>query len=90
MLSRFGKKDCAPGNTPIAKGDKFNLLQCPKNEIEKKEMEDILYASTVGSLMHAQVYIRPNTTYVVGMLDRYLSNQEMIHWKTTKWVIRYL
>ena len=53
-------------------------------------MEDILYASTVGSLMHAQVYMRPNTTYVVGMLDRYLSNQEMIHWKTAKWVIRYL
>ena len=35
-LSGFGMKDCAPGDTPIAKGDKFSLLQCPRNEIEKK------------------------------------------------------
>ena len=53
MLSRFDMKDCALGNTLIAKGDKFNLLQCPKNKIEKKEMENISYASVVGSLMYA-------------------------------------
>ena len=26
VLSRFGMKDCVPRDTPIAKGDKFNLL----------------------------------------------------------------
>ena len=26
MLSRFGMKDCAPGDTPIAKGDKFSCF----------------------------------------------------------------
>ena len=55
VLSRFGMKDCAQGDTPITKGDKFNLLQCPKNKIDKKEMENIPYASIVGSLMYAQV-----------------------------------
>ena len=52
-------KDCALGDTLIAKGDKFNLLQCLKNEIEKKEMENIPYASTVGSLMYVLVYTHP-------------------------------
>ena len=53
VLSRFDMKDCALGDTLIDKGDKFNLLQCPKNEIEKKEMKNISYASVVGSLMYA-------------------------------------
>ncbi|KAL6311270.1 hypothetical protein AAG906_016241 [Vitis piasezkii] len=39
VLSRFGMSNCAPGDTPVAKGDKFSLHQCPKNELEKKDME---------------------------------------------------
>ena len=42
VLSRFNMKNCAPGDTPIAKGDKFSLLQYPKNEIEKKRDEEHL------------------------------------------------
>ena len=80
-------KDCAPGDTLIAKGDKFNLLQCLKNEIKKKEMENIPYASVVGSIMYAQVCTHPNITYIVGMPGRYLSNPGIIHWKAEKCVM---
>jgi len=31
-------KDSKPGDTPIAKGDKFNLKQCPNNDLERIEM----------------------------------------------------
>ncbi|KAL6320219.1 hypothetical protein AAG906_004728 [Vitis piasezkii] len=62
-------------------GDNFNLLQCPKNKIEKKEMENIPYASVGGSLMYAQVCTHLDIEYVVGMLGKYLSNLGMIHWK---------
>ena len=79
MLSRFGMKDCALGDTPISKGDKFNFLHCPKNKIEKKDMENIPYASVVGSLMYAQVCMCSDIAFVVGMLGRYLSNPGMIH-----------
>ena len=72
-------KDCAPGDTPIAKGDKFSLLSCPRNEIEKKEMGNIPYASVVGSLMYDQVCTRLDIAYIVGMLGRYLSNIGVVH-----------
>ena len=39
VLSRFGVSNYAPGDMPVAKGDKFSLHQCPKNELEKKDME---------------------------------------------------
>lgn len=50
MLTRFGMKDYALGDTLVAKGDKFSLNQCPKNEVERNEMQKIPYASTIGSL----------------------------------------
>ncbi|KAK7276201.1 hypothetical protein RIF29_17337 [Crotalaria pallida] len=90
ILKRFGMKDCKPGDTPIAKGDKFSLNQCPKNDFEMKEMEKIPYASAVGSLMYAQVCTRPDIAYIVGVLGRYLSNPGMDHWIAAKRVMRYL
>ncbi|RVW38039.1 Retrovirus-related Pol polyprotein from transposon TNT 1-94 [Vitis vinifera] len=42
VLSRFGMSNCAPGDMPVAKGDKFSLHQCPKNELEKNDMERYL------------------------------------------------
>ena len=65
-------------------------MSMPKNDLETKEMQKIPYASAVGSLMYAQVCTRPNITYIVGMLGRYLSNPGLDHWKAAKRVIRYL
>ncbi|KZV29549.1 hypothetical protein F511_00827 [Dorcoceras hygrometricum] len=90
VLKHYGMHDCKPGDTPVAKGDKFSLNQCPKNDFEKKEIEKIPYASAVGSLMHAHVCTRPDIAYVTGMLGRYLSNPGMEHWKAVKRVLRYL
>ena len=40
--------------------------------------------------MYAQVYARPNITYIVSVSGRYLSNLGMDHWKVAKRVMRYL
>jgi len=61
-------------SVPIQKGDKFSLMQCPKNDLEQKQMENIPYASVVGSLMYAQTCTRPDISFAVGMLGRYQSN----------------
>ena len=45
VLSRFGMSNCALGNTPVAKGDKFSLHQCLKNELERKDMATEFYHS---------------------------------------------
>jgi len=74
LLDRFGMKDSKPRYTPIAKGDKFSLKQCPNNDLERTEMQKISYASAIGSLMYAQVCTHPDIAFVVGVLGRYLSN----------------
>ncbi|RVW72970.1 Retrovirus-related Pol polyprotein from transposon TNT 1-94 [Vitis vinifera] len=72
------------------KGDRFNLNQCLKNDLAMEQMKNIPYASTVGSLMYAQVFTRPDIAFAVGMLGRYQSNPGIDHWKAAKKVMRYL
>ena len=90
ILKRFGMHDCKPGDTLVAKGDKFSLSQCPKNNFEIQEMQQIPYASAIGSLMYAQVCTRSDIAYIVGLLGRYLSNPRKNHWIAAKRVMRYL
>jgi hypothetical protein len=56
---------------PIQKGDKFSKDQCPKNDFERSKMENVLYASFVGSLMYAQVYTFPDLAFATGVFSRY-------------------
>ena len=70
---------CSAGVVPIQKGDKFNAMQCPKNELEREQMRNIPYASVVGSLMYAQTCTRPDISFAVGMLGRYQSNPGLDH-----------
>jgi len=74
----------------IAKGDKFSISQCLKGNLEIQEMQKIPYASAIWSFMYAQVCTRPDITYIIGVLGRYLSNPGMDHWKAAKRVMRYL
>ncbi|KAL0539955.1 hypothetical protein IC582_024177 [Cucumis melo] len=90
VLEKFKMDKCSSSVVPIQKGDKFSLMQCPKNEFERNQMETIPYASIVGSLLYAQTCTRPDISFVVGMLGMYQSNPGMDHWKAAKKVLRYL
>ena len=81
---------CSPSIVPIHKGDKFSLNQCPKTDLERKEMESISYASIVRNLMYAQFCTRPDISFAVGMLGRYQSNLGIEYWKAAKKTLRYL
>ena len=90
ILERFNMEKCSAGVVPIQKGDKFNAMQCPKNELERQKMRNIPYAYVVGSLMYAQTCTRPDISFAVGMLGRYQSNPGLDHWKAAKKILRYL
>ena len=72
------------------KGDRFDLNQCHKNDFEREHMKNIPYASTVGSLMYAQVYTRPDIAFTIEVFGRYHSKPGIDHWRAAKKVMRYL
>ena len=53
VLKRSNMQNCSSSVAPVVKGYIFCELQCPKNDLEKKQMDKIPYASTVWSIMYA-------------------------------------
>ena len=53
-------------------------------------MKAVPYPSVMGSLMYAQVCTCPDIAFVVGVLNRYLSDPGQIHRKMAKIFLRYL
>lgn len=90
VLNRYGKMTCFSNVVPIQIWDKLSFDQCPQNDLKHKEIEKYPYASLVGSLLHAQVYTRPNNSHNVRMLGIFQSNPRMAHWLVAKKVLRYL
>ena len=79
VLERFNMQNYFGGKAPISRGDLFTKDQCPRNDIERRQMYGIPYASAVGSLLYAQTCTRPDISFAVGMLGRYQSNPDMTH-----------
>nr|KYP74003.1 Retrovirus-related Pol polyprotein from transposon TNT 1-94 [Cajanus cajan] len=60
VLKRFDMENRRPSDVLIVKRVNSCKDQYPENDIEKNSMENVPYASAMGSLMYAQVCTRPD------------------------------
>uniref|UniRef100_A0A803P4T0 Retrovirus-related Pol polyprotein from transposon TNT 1-94 n=1 Tax=Cannabis sativa TaxID=3483 RepID=A0A803P4T0_CANSA len=90
MIDKFCMSEAKPVSTPLAQYFKLTQGQSPKIEEDKMHMDTIPYASCVGSLMYCTVYTRPDLTYALSMVSRFIANPGKEHWSAGKWILRYL
>ena len=90
VLEKFGMLNCKPVSTPMAAHFRLSSQQCPSTESEQTEMLKTPYASSVGCLMYAMVLTRPDLSYAVSLVSRFMSNPGKEHWRAVKWILRYL
>ena len=82
--------DCEVSSIPMDAGNQLSSLDCPDVDEEKLMMEKYPYASGVGSLMYAMVCTRPDLSYPLSILSRFMSNPGLKHWNALKMVLRYV
>jgi len=90
VLQRFNMHDSKPVSTPIAPHFKLSAAQCPSSEEDVEYMSKVPYSSAVGSLMYVMVCSRPDLSYAMSLVSRYMSNLGKEHWKSVQWIFRYL
>jgi len=61
-----------------------------KNEGDQLENENCNYQSLIGSLNYISVCTRPDISYAVGALSRFLENPTRTHWQAALGVLQYL
>ena len=85
IVAKFGQEDAKTRATPLS-----TSIKLAKDEGEPLDTACYPYAQLVGSLMYLAVCTRPDISYAVGALARYMAKPTLVHWKEAIGVVRYL
>ncbi|XP_073132799.1 secreted RxLR effector protein 161-like [Henckelia pumila] len=53
-------------------------------------MKNIPYSNAVGSIMYMMISTRPDISYALGLVSRFMSKPSREHWQAVRWLLRYL
>ena len=81
---------CKRGYLPASYGIYLSRKIYPKTLEERKRMNKILYASTVGSIMYVLLCTRPDVAYALDVASRFQIDPRDDHWKAIKNILMYL
>ena len=84
IVNEFGQENAKPVKTPLDSNQKLT-----KNGGATIDNEN-LYRRLIGKLNYLAVWTRPDITFAVSQLSRFLSCPETIHWNAAKRIVRYL
>ncbi|KAG8472814.1 hypothetical protein CXB51_034622 [Gossypium anomalum] len=68
------RKSAKPVSTPLAAHFRLSSAFSPQSDDEIEYMSHVPYSSAVGSLMYAMVCSRPDLSYAVSAVSRYMAN----------------
>ncbi|GAB2296660.1 hypothetical protein Dimus_038434 [Dionaea muscipula] len=85
---KFDMLNCKPVHIPLAAHFILSKAQSPKNESEKIKMESVPYLNAIGSVMYAMVSTRPDLSFSISLLSRFMSNPGCEHWMTSKMALK--
>ena len=90
VLERFIMQNEKPISAPLATHFKLTKEMYPKTHEEIEYMSKVPYSSTVGILMYAMVFTRPDIAHAVVVVSRYMNNPSKENWEVVKWILMYL
>ncbi|CAM8938448.1 unnamed protein product [Rhodiola kirilowii] len=90
IVSKFSSLDCKPVQVPLAPHFILSKSQSPKSDVEFAKMENVPYANAIGSVMYAMISSRPDLSYAISLLSRFMSNPGHEHWLALKHVFAYI
>ncbi|XP_073136904.1 secreted RxLR effector protein 161-like [Henckelia pumila] len=82
--------DARSVSTPIGAHFKLQAVKEDQEGLESLHMRDVSYYNAVGSIMYMMVSTRPDITYGLGLVSRFMSKPSREHWKAIQWLLRYL
>ena len=81
ILKKFNMEASKRGYLPVSYGICLSKKMCPKILEERKRMNEISYASAVGSIMYAMLCTKPDVAYALGIASRFQADPRKDHWK---------
>nr|GEU94483.1 retrotransposon protein, putative, Ty1-copia subclass [Tanacetum cinerariifolium] len=90
ILKRYCMENSKRGSIPMHEKLKLSKPQGASTPAEMKRMQNVPYASAVGSIMYAVRCTRPDVAFAQNITSRFQQNPGDIHWTTVKNILKYL
>jgi hypothetical protein len=90
LLKKFDLQDSKSVSTPMDSRISLSKSQCPTTEGEKLFMQSKSYREAVGSLLWVSNGTRPDISYAVNQVARYMENPGVQHWDAVQRILVYL
>ncbi|GJR82292.1 retrotransposon protein, putative, ty1-copia subclass [Tanacetum coccineum] len=78
------------GSIPMQVGLHLKKSQCATTSAEMKCMQNVPYASAIGSIMYVVRCTRPDVAFVQNITSRFQQNPSEAHWIAVKNILKYL
>jgi hypothetical protein len=86
ILSKFNMQDANPVSTPAEPG----MILSSAGPDDDVNSASIRFREAVGSLMFLSTVSRPDISFAVNLISRFLSNYNRTHWEAVKRIFKYL
>lgn len=83
ILAKFRMDECFPVAIP---SDPSQLL----NKFEDSEVSNFPYRQLIGNLMYLAISTRPDISYAIGNVSRYMENPKIVHEKALIRILKYV
>eukprot|EP00253_Pinus_taeda_P031817 PITA_31817 len=83
LLERFRMTNCKPAPTPFLSGVRL------EDGGDTPLVDRTLYRQLVGSLLYL-IHSRPDLSYAVGVVSRYMHEPHELHWNVAKCILQYV
>nr|GEW54569.1 retrotransposon protein, putative, Ty1-copia subclass [Tanacetum cinerariifolium] len=90
ILKRYCMENSKRESIPLQEKLKLSKSQGASTPAEMKRMQNVPYASVVGSIMYAVRCTRPVVAFAHNVTSRFQQNPGDIHWTTVKNILKYL
>lgn len=90
VLERFGMADCKVGNVPLRVETRQIVMDAESNNCDSHVSIDVPYRKLVGSVMFLATTRRPDISFAISYLARYIHRYTHLHWTAAKSILRYL
>ncbi|GJZ41617.1 retrotransposon protein, putative, ty1-copia subclass, partial [Tanacetum coccineum] len=90
IIKRYKMYNSKRGHIPIQERLDLNKTQGASTPKEVKCMQNVPYASAVGSIVYVVRCTKPNVAFTQNITSRFQQNPSESHWTTVKNILKYL
>ncbi|GJT87818.1 retrotransposon protein, putative, ty1-copia subclass [Tanacetum coccineum] len=90
ILKRFHMENYKRGSIPMQDKLRLSNSQGASTPAELKRMQNVQYASAMGSIMYVVRCTRPDVAFAHNITSRFQQNLGDLHWTTVKNILKYL